>query len=170
MSFHLINLSTYQPINLSTYQPINLSTYQPINLSTYQPINLSTYQPINLSTSNAHFAADVRMRIVILQGEVLVAEREDVLHLGIDSHGGQGPRLARELQAHLVQVILVDVCIAKGVHELARLQAAHLRHHHRQQRIAGNVEGHAQENVGRALVELTRKPPLRGCSVDRLIG
>jgi hypothetical protein len=51
-------------------------------------------------------------------------------------------------------MVLVKVRIAKRMHEIAGLQARDLRHHHGQQRIGGDVEGHAQEDVGRALVEL----------------
>ena len=44
--------------------------------------------------------------------------------------------------------------VAEGVDELAGLQAGDLRHHHGQQRIGGDVERHAEEDVGGALVEL----------------
>ena len=40
------------------------------------------------------------------------------------------------------------------MHEVARLQAAHLRHHHGQQRVAGDIERHAEEDVGATLIEL----------------
>ena len=44
--------------------------------------------------------------------------------------------------------------IAQRMHEVAGLQAGNLRHHHGQQRIGGDVEGHAEEDVGGALIEL----------------
>ena len=40
------------------------------------------------------------------------------------------------------------------MHELARPVAADLRHHHGQQRVGGDVERHAEEDIGAALVEL----------------
>ena len=49
------------------------------------------------------------------------------------------------------------MCVAEGVHEVARLQPAHLRHHHGQQRIAGDIERYAEEDVGAALVQLARQ-------------
>ena len=52
---------------------------------------------------------------------------------------------------------LKKMCVAEGVHEVARLQPAHLRHHHGQQRIAGDIERYAEEDVGAALVELARQ-------------
>ena len=43
--------------------------------------------------------------------------------------------------------------------ELAGLQAAHLRHHAGQQGVGGDVERHAEERVGAALVQLARETP-----------
>jgi hypothetical protein len=57
-------------------------------------------------------------------------------------------------------MIEVEVRIAQGVDELPRGEPRHLRHHHREQRIRGDVEGHAEEDVGAALVELAGEPPL----------
>ena len=58
---------------------------------------------------------------------------------------------------HLVHVVEVDVGVAKGVDKLAWLKTGDVRHHHAQQGIAGDVERHAQEEVGAALVELQAK-------------
>ena len=44
--------------------------------------------------------------------------------------------------------------VAGGVDELSGLEAADLREHHREQCVGGDVEGHSEEDVGRALVEL----------------
>lgn len=97
------------------------------------------------------------MRVVVLQRKILIPEAEDVLHLGIEAHSGQWTGLSGKLQTHLVEVVLVDMGVAKSVDEVAWLQSTHLRHHHRQQRIAGNIERHAQEDVGTSLIELARK-------------
>ena len=61
---------------------------------------------------------------------------------------------ARELLARLVEMIQIEMRIAESVDELARLQTGHLRHHHREQRIGRDVERHAEEDIGRALIEL----------------
>ena len=50
--------------------------------------------------------------------------------------------------------------VAQGVDELAGLEARHLRHHHGQQRVGGDVEGKAEKDVGAALVELAGEPAL----------
>jgi hypothetical protein len=55
-------------------------------------------------------------------------------------------------------VVEVEVRVAEGVHEVAHPQAGDLRHHVRQQRVGGDVERHAEEDVGGALVQLARQP------------
>ncbi len=57
--------------------------------------------------------------------------------------------------------------VAQAVHEIARLQARHLRDHHRQQRIGGDVERYAQENVRRALIELTGQSAARDIELEQ---
>ena len=52
------------------------------------------------------------------------------------------------------------MCIAKGMHEIAGLQACDLRHHQEQQSIGCYIERHAEEDVGTTLVELEREPPV----------
>ena len=47
--------------------------------------------------------------------------------------------------------------VAERVDEDAGLEPAHLRHRHGQQRVGGDVERHAEEDVGRALIELARQ-------------
>jgi len=56
------------------------------------------------------------------------------------------------------------VGVAKGVDEVPWFIAADLSHHQRQQCIAGNIEGHAQENVGTALVKLAGE--LAVCDIE----
>src|ERR1043165_5875128 len=87
---------------------------------------------------------DRRMRIVTHQLEILVAEAVDVFHRGIELHLRQRPRLARELEVRLVEVIAVKMQIAKGVHKSAGLQAADLSDHQCQQRIGSNVKRDSQ--------------------------
>jgi hypothetical protein len=68
-------------------------------------------------------------------------------------------RRARQLLARLLEVVRVQVQVAEGVHEVAHAQAGDLRDHVREQRVAGDVEGHAEEDVGRALVQLAAQAP-----------
>ena len=101
-----------------------------------------------------HLRFDVRVRVVVLQFEVFKAEVEQVSHFGVELHLWHGSRLAGELEAGLLEVVAIEVGVAEGVDEFAGREAAHLRHHHGEQGVAGDVEGHAEEDVGAALVEL----------------
>ncbi len=47
--------------------------------------------------------------------------------------------------------------VAETVDEIAGDEVAHLRDHHRQERIGRDVEGNAQEHVGASLVQVTRQ-------------
>ena len=121
------------------------------------------------SSSNRHLRFDVRVGIVILQREVLVLEVEDALDLGVDAHLRQRARVTGKLQLGLFHVVGVDVRVAEGVHEVLGLQPANLRHHHRQQGVGGDVEGHAEENVRAALVELARELSVVGVELEHRV-
>ena len=94
------------------------------------------------------------MRVVVLQLEILEAEPADLFYRWVQPHLRERPALTAELLARLLEMILVKMQIAESVNELARLKIAHLRHHQREQRIRRDVEGHAKEEVGAALIEL----------------
>ena len=94
------------------------------------------------------------MWVVVGQRKVLVLEVEDALHIRIDVHLGQWARLTGELKFSLLDVVKVEMGVARCIDEIAWLQIAHLRHHHGKQRIGGNVERHTEEGVGTALIEL----------------
>ena len=83
--------------------------------------------------------ADVPRRVVV--------ERDAL----VDFHRRELEPLTGELQVRLVDVVRVQMHDVPRPDELARLQAALLGHEHGQQRVAGDVEGHAQEQVGAAL-------------------
>ena len=101
---------------------------------------------------------DVRPGVVADEFEVLVLEIEEALHVGVDFHDGQATGLTGELQLGLLDVVQVEVGVARGMDEVTGLVARHLCHHLQQQGVAGDVERHAEEGVGRALVELQAEP------------
>src|SRR6476469_4806387 len=59
----------------------------------------------DISPSHRHLGLDVRVRVVAFEDEVRVAEREQVLHVGIEPHHRQRLRGARQLQVRLFQVV-----------------------------------------------------------------
>jgi len=97
------------------------------------------------------------MRVVAFEGEVFVCKFKDVFDFGVDFHGWQGSRVASELFFRLVEVVGVEMGVAEGVDEFSWLQAGDLGHHQGEQRIAGDIEGDAEEDVTAALVELAGK-------------
>jgi hypothetical protein len=78
-------------------------------------------------------------------------------------------RLARELQAGLLEVVAVEVRVAEGVHEVAGLVAADLGEHQGEQGVGGDVEGHAEEDVGAALVELAGEPAVGDVELEQAV-
>ena len=66
-------------------------------------------------------------------------------------------------------MIRVEVKVTEGVHEIAHLQPGDLGHHVGQERIAGDVEGHTQEQIGTALVQLTTELPLADVELEERV-
>src|SRR5437870_4706398 len=99
------------------------------------------------------------MRLVALEREILVLELEQLAPRGVEAHAREGPRRAGELRARLLEVIEIQVRIAEGEDELAGLETGDLRHHQREERVRGDVEGYAEEEVGAALVHLAGEAP-----------
>ena len=100
------------------------------------------------------------MGIVADEFEVFVLEVEEALYVGVEFHLGQGTRLTRELELGLLDMVQIEVGVARGVDEVARTESRDLCHHLKQQSIGRNIERYAQEGVCRALVELQREASL----------
>src|SRR5687768_12032046 len=111
---------------------------------------LSDFATINdILMLHRHRGLDMRMGLVVDQLKVLILEGKDVLYGWIDFHGRKRIRLALELLLRLLEMIEVQMGIAKGMHKVSRLQSADLGHHHCQEGVARNIKRHAQENIGR---------------------
>ena len=96
----------------------------------------------------------MRVGVVVEEGKIVVLEREDITFERVDSHRRERTRGARELEAALVDMIGIDMSVAEGVDKIATLEIADLSEHHSKQRIGSDVERHAEEDVGAALIEL----------------
>ena len=103
------------------------------------------------------------MRLVALEDEVLVLVVEDRLRRTREPHRRVRERRAcrvlvqPKLPLHLLDVVVVDVAVAARPDEVARFEPGLLGDHHRQQRVAGDVERHSEEHVRGALVQLARQ-------------
>src|SRR5262245_25141094 len=94
---------------------------------------------------------DCCVRDVIVQPEILVAEGEQILDLRVDPHRRQRLGRPAKLLARLFEMIRIKMRITQRMDEIAGLEPGYLRYHHRQQGIGSDVEGHAKEDVARAL-------------------
>src|SRR6185503_3330974 len=97
------------------------------------------------------------MSFIAGQLDILEVEVKYRADAGIDFHSRKRERLSCELKPRLLQMIRVQVRVAKRENEVARLQIAYLSHHHRQQRVRRDVERQSQKNIGRSLIELARE-------------
>ena len=97
---------------------------------------------------------DRRMRIVANEREILESKIVDVPYRRVQLHVRKWPTIASELLARLRKMVLVKVKIAESVNEFGRCETTDLCDHPREQRVGGNVERHAEEKIGAALVKL----------------
>ena len=97
---------------------------------------------------------DRRMRIVANEREILESKIVDVPYRRVQLHVRKWPTIASELLARLRKMVLVKVKIAESVNEFGRCETTDLCDHPREQRVGGDVERHAEEKIGAALVKL----------------
>ena len=97
---------------------------------------------------------DGRMRVVAFQSEILEDKVLETRASGVENHSRQRAALARELQASLLEVVGVEVEVAKGVNKGSRTKTADLSDHERQKSVGSDIEGHTKEEIRAALVEL----------------
>ena len=76
-----------------------------------------------------HFGLDMGPGVVANEFEVFVVEVEDVLDVGVDLHDGQGTRVAGELQTGLLEVVQIEVGVARSMDKVAWFEACDLCHH-----------------------------------------
>ena len=105
-------------------------------------------------TLYCHRCRDAWIRVVVHELEVFIPEGEDILHFRIDLHLRQLARLTAELGRDLLEMVHIDVGVARRMHEFSRLEAAYLSDHHGQKGVGRDVERHAEEYVRTALIQL----------------
>src|SRR5574344_719896 len=104
--------------------------------------------------SHRNLTTDVWPWVVVFQFELLVFEVENAFDLRVYFKVRQWPWLPCQLQFHLFNMVLVNVCIAKCVDKVSSLESCDLCYHHQQHGIRSDVERDTQKNVGTALVQL----------------
>ena len=117
--------------------------------------------------SYTYHALYVRVRVVTINMEIFVMKPENVIDVGIDAHCRQPSRLARKLESHLLEVVVVDMGITERVDKLAGFQLCHLRHHQEEKGVGSDVEWHPKEDVGRALIQLQTEPAVSNIELEQ---
>ena len=121
------------------------------------PSSRTAYEPAIKSRQillDCDGGGNMRVRIVSVEGEILGLVIEQSLPAVLEHQRGQRPRFPAQLQPRLIEVVGIKVHVTPGPHEGARLEPAFPGQHVGQQGIGGDVERHAEEEVGAALVEL----------------
>lgn len=104
---------------------------------------------------------------VAVDGDVFQLECVDVFDVGVQGQGGERVWCAAELLGGLVHVVEVEVDVAEAVHELPHLEVADLGDEVGEQGVRGDVEGHAEEDVGAALVQLAGQRAVRDVELEQ---
>ena len=76
-------------------------------------------------------------------------------------------RFPPQLQLRLLEVIEVEMHVAESGDEIAGLEIRDLRDHHREQRVGRDIERHAEEDVGGALIELAGESAVRDVELEK---
>ncbi len=104
--------------------------------------------------SNCNVPFDMGMGLIPYHLEILELVVVDGGRFAVDPQRRQWVRFPGNLQAHLVQVVLINVDIAARPDEFARFQSALLGQHRQQQCIAGYIEGQTDEHIAGALIKM----------------
>ena len=100
------------------------------------------------------------MRVVSEDGDVVEGEVVDRVDAGVEDQPGEWAGLATQLEPCLLQMVQIEVSVTEGVDEVTDFQAANLSNHLGQQCVGGNVEGNAEKDVRRTLIELAGQSAL----------
>src|SRR5262245_1916991 len=111
---------------------------------------------------------DRRVRVVVDDGDVVVGVAEDRITRR-QNEVRVRPRLTRQLLGDLLDVVVVDMAVTAGPDELPDAETGLRGHHVREQRVTGDVERHAEEQVGAALVELAGQPPVGDIELEERV-
>lgn len=98
------------------------------------------------------------MESIIDEFEILISEVKQRCNVWVESHLRERKRLLGQLLLNLLDMIQVYMGVAKRMHEIAWLITGDLGKHHCKERIGGNIEGQAKEDIGATLVKLAGKP------------
>src|SRR3989338_11088250 len=92
-----------------------------------------------------------RVGVVVGKRKMRRTEFEYVFHGRVERYGGEGARLASAQFFHRIELIMVDVGVGEGMHELLHRIADDVCKHHAERGILDDVGNYADRNIGAPL-------------------
>lgn len=109
---------------------------------------------MRVSILHRHRGLDGGMRVVACDLKILKPEIKDRGDGAGDPQGRQRAEVAGKLGLHLFHMVGIDMRVADGMDEIPGLIARDMGEHDEEEGVRGDVERHAKEHVGAALVKL----------------
>lgn len=91
-------------------------------------------------------------RSIVEEFYVSAFESEEIFLVGVELQCRESSGSSAQLFTYLVEMVEIDMYIAKSVNEFAYLQVTHMRNQMREECIRSNIERYTEENISRSLV------------------
>lgn len=105
--------------------------------------------------------------MVVPQSNIIEFKIKEVFDFFIQQQVWRIEQVSLKLLLRLLDMVVVDVNISKGVHEVPELEACYLRDHAGQQGVGRDVERDAQEQVGASLIKLAGQLPVDDIELEQ---
>lgn len=116
---------------------------------------------------DSYWCRNRRIRVIILKGKIGIFKAKNIFFLSINFHFWKISWCTSKLLFHLFNMIIIDMHITKSMNKFSGFQISYLCHHHRKECIRSNIEGNTEEYISRALIQLTRKLPIRNIELKK---
>lgn len=138
---------------------ILLQSYERLNTPNSRPWAIATKpNPIKPSIpflSYTHFHRNPLMRLIPLNLKVPHLPPINTSTLLPSYHQFREiPRLPFQLYIQRIHVVQIHMRVSHRVNKRARCQATDMRQHVREECVGGDIEGHAETHIARALIQL----------------
>src|SRR5882757_9815557 len=107
-----------------------------------------------IAAHNREFRFYRRMRIIIHELDAVRGKGVERIKFFDELYFWKRFRVPQELFLRLLLMILIYMEVAERMDKLACFAAEYLRNYHREERVAADIERHAEKDIGGALIEL----------------
>ena len=111
----------------------------------------------------------MRVEPVPVERKIVVFKTENIGDVGVQCHCRQRIDLPLKLGIGLFDVIGIEMRISQRMDKFTGLQPRRLCHHQGQQGVGCNIERHAEEYIGAALIELAGKLSVRHVELEQAV-